>query len=84
MNPAVVTDGELRPFLGRRVSVHFTSGDVISGRLVVGEAHLVHSQPYAIEMPGQSPGETPSWFGVPHASAIGSIRALDDDEVSNE
>jgi hypothetical protein len=79
-----MTDEELRPYLGRRVSVQFTNGDVVSGRLVVGEAHLVLSQPYAIEMPGRSPGEGPSWLGVPHASVIVSIRALDEDEVTNE
>ncbi|MGA8532921.1 MAG: hypothetical protein WB615_02295 [Candidatus Tumulicola sp.] len=80
----MMTDAELRPYLGRRVSVHFTNGDVISGRLVVGEAHLVHNQPYAIEIPGRSPGESPSWFGVPHASAVATILVLDEDEVTNE
>ena len=82
--PRGMTDEELQPYLGRRVSVHFTNGDVVSGRLVVGEAHLVHNQPYAIEIPGQSPGESSSWFGVAHASAVDSIRALDDDEVTSE
>ncbi|MEO6835962.1 MAG: hypothetical protein ABI231_08660 [Candidatus Tumulicola sp.] len=79
-----MTDEELRPYLGRRVSVGFTNGDVLSGRLVVGEEHLVHGQPYAIEILGRSPGESSSWLGLPHASAIVSIRALDDDEVTNE